>query len=128
MVQLTFGDVMIASSWNAAGKSLVEALPQTIPHGTQLISDYTLTLPTSKALLAALDSEQLYVVALVIDGEGRIANAARSHIAAPTGIDAVLSAPVQETRFALDGRRQSRASRGVTIVRQSDGSVKKVLR
>ena len=127
-VQLTFGDVMIASSWNAAGKSLVEALPQTIPHGTQLTADYALTLPTGKALLAALETEQLYVVALVIDGEGRIANAARSHIAAPTGIGTVLRTPASETIFSLDGRRQPGATSGVTIVRQSDGSVKKVLR
>lgn len=128
LVPLTFGDVMIASSWNAAGKSLAEALPQTIEHGTTLTADYTLTLPTGKALLAALDRDQLYVVALVIDGEGRIANAARSRIAAPTGIGTVLSTPASETIFSLDGRRQPGASRGVTIVRQSDGSVKKVQR
>lgn len=130
-VQLTYGDVMLASSWNAAGKPLAEALPQTIAHGTQLTSRYTLTLPTGKTLLAALDTEQLYVVALVIDGKGRIANAARSRVAAPTGIDAVLRTPAQETVctvYTIDGRPQPSASRGVTIVRQSDGSVKKVLR
>lgn len=127
-VQMTYGDVMIASSWNEAGKALAEELPKSIEHGTQLSGSYTLQLPTNKTLLAALNSDELYVVALVFDGEGRIANAARAHVAEPSGIGTIQNTAVPETSFSLDGRRQQGASRGVSIVRKSDGSVKKVLR
>lgn len=127
-VQLTFGDVMIASSWNAAGKSLAEALPSTIEHGTKLSSSYSLVLPTNKTLLAALDRQQLYVVALVIDAEGRIANAARSKVSVITGVESVTTDTAPAAAFSLDGRPAHASQPGVSIVRNADGSVRKIIR
>ena len=127
-VQLTFGDVMIASSWNAAGKSLAEALPSTVEHGTTLSDNYTLVLPTNKTLLAALDRQQLYVVALVIDAEGRIANAARSRVEYKTGVESVTTASAPAAAFSLDGRPACASRPGVSIVRNADGSVRKIIR
>lgn len=127
-VQLTFGDVMIASSWNSIGKSLAEAIPAAVDHGTTLSSGYSLTLPTGKALLAALDRQQLYVVALVIDGQGRIANAARSKVSVVTGIESVATEAAPAAAFSLDGRPARNAQSGVTIMRNADGSVRKIIR
>lgn len=129
LTHLTFGDVLLASSWNAKGELLSEALPAAAA-GTRYTGSYTLVLPTGKQLLAALNYDEIYAVALVIDGDGRVANAARMKVSAPTGVSPVTTETkgAPEMCFGLDGRACGATQRGVILQRSMDGHVRKVMR
>lgn len=132
LTSMVFGDVLIASSWNAAGSSLAPALPAHAAAGERHSAAYTLALPTGKTLLNALDRNQIYAVVLVVDSKGRIANAARRRVDTLTS---VASTPVSTTApqvYGLDGRRVtpsgSSAHHGIVIERSADGRVRRVVR
>lgn len=123
-VQITFGDVLLASSWNASGAPLTEALPSATP-GTHVGGQYTLALPTKPILVGALDYSQLYAVCIVFDQNGHVANAARAKVeSAPDAIDLpeALTAPLPCPVYSIDGRTIGNSAsalpangRGITI-------------
>ena len=79
LTDVTYNDVLIASSisnWN----NLAEAYPATISMGSKLTNSYTLELPTTGELAEAIDKEQVYVVAIVLNPDGTIANAAKAKV------------------------------------------------
>ena len=96
--------------------------------------EYTLTLPTrtslKTALASAIEEGRVYIVALVIDGNGRITNAAKAQVqAATTAIQGVSSntGTTEVARYNADGVRLQAPARGINIVRMSDGTVRKVV-
>ena len=125
----TFNDVAIASSY-VSSKNQVEKLTLTANEEREV--SYTITMPTYTKLKNALKDDQIYVVALLVDAQGKIVQAAKQQvsIADPTGIEDVKSmADAQPTDvYTLDGRKSSNALRGLQIVRLSDGRTVKVVK
>ena len=125
-----FNDVAIKSSYvsnvnQAPGVSNLTA-------GVEATSEYTLTLPTKTTLKKALRKDYIYVAALLVDANGIIVNSAKAlvHGAGITdGIKTVQSVNVIRTpaRYSLDGRQLQQSAKGLNILRQADGTVKKVI-
>lgn len=93
-VELVYDDVLIASSYDKSGNTLIPAFTKTKASEKE-VSEYTINMPTNEALTAALDYSKIYVVAIVIDGNGKVANAARTRV---LGADeSAVSAPAAST-------------------------------
>lgn len=129
---LTFNDAMMVSSY-VSGNNKVEALG-TIAAGEVAEREYTLTLPTraslKNALTSAIEEGKVYIVAMVIDANGRITNADKAQVqAATTGIQGVTSVTdtTEVARYNVDGMRLNAPAIGLNIIRMSDGSVRKVV-
>lgn len=124
----TFNDVALSSSYvNGSNQATgFENMSATEP----ATSTYTLTLPATSALKAAIDTEKVYVVALLVNTNGTIENAVKAKVVAAgtDGISANKSdARVVETaRYTLDGRQVTAPQRGLHIIKMSDGTVRKV--
>lgn len=115
-VQLTFNDVLLTSSYSTTGTNSVTALGSKYTAGATASKSCTLTLPTSTVLLAALDYEEVYVVAMVIDPDGKMANAARARVGTPEGIGTVLAPATFDTQaYDLSGRVAGSTTTGITI-------------
>lgn len=78
-VPMVYNDVAIASTY-VNGASKVDALPAHIQAGEEHQRAYRLSLPTKTLLKNALNKDHIYVVALVFDAQGHIANAARARV------------------------------------------------
>lgn len=87
---ITYNDVAIASSY-ASGVSKADILPGHNKAGDVVTGSYTLSLPTKTLIKNALNKDYIYVVAMVIDADGHVANAARTHVttAEESGIDQI---------------------------------------
>lgn len=127
---LTFNDAMMASSY-VSGNNKVESLGS-LALGDVAEREYTITLPTraslKNALAASIEAGKVYVVALVIDGKGRITNAAKAQVqAAATAIQGVAAdaATAEVARYNADGMLIQTPVRGLNIVRMSDGTIRK---
>ena len=125
---LSFNDVALSSSYvsgtNKAAK--LTNLSSTEP----AISEYTLSLPTKTTLKNAIDKEQVYVAALIIDNSGIIVNAAKAKVMpyVPTGITTVNQQSSSDTRYyTIDGKHIDAPVKGVNIVKYSDGTTRKVV-
>ena len=80
-----------------------------------MTNEYTLTLPASGELAQAIDKDQLYVVAIVTNADGSIANAAKAKVgSSDTGIDGV----------AVDSRTVDVYSLNGTLVKKDATSLK----
>lgn len=128
---LTFNDVAIATSYNADGVNQADALDNT-PDDETVQAQYSLTLPTRTAFRNAIKSENVWVVALLIDTyDGSVVNAAKfrmPNFEESQGISGVTeSNAVTTDRYAVDGRQLPEAKKGLNIVRMSDGTVRKVV-
>lgn len=120
MVSLVFNDVMIGSSYGTDGTNGTKALGAT-KHttGEVLQHSYSCSISASTAAKKVLDYDNIYVVALVIDNKGEIANAARAKvISIPDGVVGVERAPETEDAaiYDLAGRRLQQSAKGVSIV------------
>ena len=125
---LTFNDVVIASCY-ASGNNKIES--QELTSGESADFALTLSLPTNTTLKNALLKDQIYVVAIMLDSEGKVVNAAKSRVKEyePSAIRTTGSAAATEAaRYSLDGRQLSAPQRGINIVRMSDGRTVKVAR
>jgi hypothetical protein len=121
----TFNDVAIASSY-VGGSNKVPA--QTIAAGETAEVSYSMDLPTSTKLKNALQKDQIYVIAILIDSTGSIANVGKARVDGITGISTVNGGKTNETVFySLDGRKLSAPQQGINIVKMSDGSTRKVM-
>ena len=118
-----FNDVALA--W--AGGSQVEALGSMTGGAPRQVSQ-TLNMPTKATLRTAVAKGTVYAVALVINSDGTIANAAKKQVADATGVStARAGSPAPAASYSLDGMRLSAPQPGVNIVRMTDGTVRKVL-
>lgn len=127
----TFNDVAIATSYNASGVNQVEALGS-LSAGEKGEVSYTLALPTKATLRNAVKKGTVYVVAIVVDADGNVVNAAKREvgdidditgIGSTAGETANLTTP---TFYSLGGTMLSAPQRGINIVRMGDGTVRKV--
>ena len=128
IVGWTFNDVAIASSYDNNTNQVAQ---QTLTAGERKDFIYTLSLPTSKTtLMNALKKDQIYVIAILLDSDGEVVNAAKKKVEAydATAIRSVSDSSVGESaRYSLDGRQIHTPQRGLNIIRMSDGSIKKVI-
>ena len=123
----TFNDVAIASSYV---KKVNKVATQTLTAGETGDFAYTLSLPTKATLKNALLKDQIYVVAILLDGNGTVVNAAKKKVGdnTPSAIQSVSTTnAVESVRYTLDGRQISAPQHGINIVRMSDGTVRKVM-
>lgn len=79
-LSLVFNDVLIGSSWLAPNTPNEVLAFTTTKAGTKASSLYTIPMPTSKKLLAAIDMGQVYLTAFVLKADGTVANAARCKV------------------------------------------------
>ncbi len=106
---LVFNDVMIGSSQTADGaQPSTDALPAEGKAGTSAETSRSVNITCNKFCRAALQYDKLYVVALVLDDQGCIANAGKARVEVPEGIGSVLrehaAANGQQTPVDLQGR------------------------
>ena len=124
-----FNDVALCSSY-VSGKNKAPALG-TLAAGETATAEYTLTLPTKATLKNALQYDQLYVVALVVDKNKKIVNAAKMKIGQSDadGIRAEKTVTATaEAYYTVDGKRLAAPAKGMNVVRMSDGTTRKVLK
>ena len=124
----TFDDVAIASCY-VSGKNKIEK--QQLLAGESADFVYTLTMPTKTALKNALLLDKVYVVAILLDSDGHVVNAAKAQVKGyePNAIRSAGSDSATEVvSYSLDGRQLSAPQRGINIVKMSDGRTIKVLK
>ena len=122
-----FNDVAIASSY-VSGSNKVSS--QTLTAGETSEVSYTLSMPTYAKLKNALQYDQIYVLAILLDNSNKVVNVAKAKVAdyAPTGISTVNSTDANESaRYTLDGRQITAPQHGLNIIKMSDGTVRKVM-
>ena len=123
-----FNDVALCSSY-VGGSNKAPALG-TLAAGEKKEVEYTLTLPVKTTLKNALQSDQLYVIALVVDQNKKIVNAAKTKIevADPSGIETIENASSEvEGFYTLDGKRLSAPVKGMNVIKMSNGTTRKVV-
>lgn len=136
-----FNDVMIASSYKStvdptygtllSSENLADNVELTYGQTTQ--GTYTMSLPTRAALKNAINKENVYVVALVIDPEtGEVVNAAKGKIwsSDPAGItDCATDATNAEVvaRYTANGQQVSAPVKGLNILKLANGKTVKVM-
>lgn len=129
-----FDDVLIGSSYsNKTNKA--EPLGK-MEAGEVKTSTYTIALPTKKTLLDAIKAsiDKVYGIVIITEAKTKkVVNANRVNVVVkPTesGIIAVENdvryAPAG--RYTLDGKHAAEGQKGFTVVRMSDGTVRKELR
>lgn len=125
-----FNDVAIASTYNASGENLLDALEPAVA-GVSQERTYTLTLPTKSMMVKAMRKDLIFATALIIDNtDGTIANAARVRVINaddPTGISTTSKEATAVAFFNAEGKAVSAPQKGLNIVKMSDGTVKKVM-
>lgn len=125
----SFNDVALVSSYVSSSNKAPKL--DVMNAGEQKEAEYTLTMPTKTALKTAVKDAQLYIVALIVDKQKHIVNAAKAPItiADPSGIENVNAAANNEqiARYTLDGRRVQGMQKGLNIVRMANGKTIKVI-
>lgn len=123
-----FNDVIIAGCY-INNKNPLPALTDMVLDQPQSV-ECTLKMPTKATLKNAIDPEQVYAVAMVIDSEGHIANAAKVKVETPETVTGISTAAVNTTEkvsYNLNGVQLAAPQQGVNIVRMANGQVKKVV-
>lgn len=123
-----FNDVALVSSYvNSSNKA---PKLDVMNAGEQKEAEYSLTMPTKTTLKNAVKDAELFIVALIVDKEKHIVNAAKAAItvADPSGIENVNVAESEQTaHYTLDGRRVQSMQKGLNIVRMANGKTIKVI-
>lgn len=130
-VTVEFNDVVILAP---DSKGVDGSVPEEITVGEWNEHEYKFTLAeaTSKKYRVSLVQApwKLRVVAMLVNAEGEIVNAAKCNVSTPAGVNGVESSmdePMEVARYSLDGRLLSEPERGVNIVKMSDGTARKVI-
>ena len=123
-----FNDVALVSSYvNSSNKA---PKLDVMNAGEQKEAEYSLTMPTKTTLKNAVKDAKLFIVALIVDKQKHIVNAAKAPItiANPDGIQTINQSSNQETvHYTLDGRRVQTMQKGLNIVRMANGKTIKVI-
>ena len=123
-----FNDVALVSSYvNSSNKA---PKLDVMNAGEQKEAEYSLTMPTKTTLKNAVKDAELFIVALIVDKQKHIVNAAKAPItiANPDGIQTINQSSNQETvHYTLDGRRVQTMQKGLNIVRMANGKTIKVI-
>ena len=132
-VTVEFNDVVILAP---DSKGVTGSVPAEITVGEWNEHEYTFTLSDATSAYTASTVSlvqapwKLRVVAMLLNADGEIVNAAKCNVSTPAGVNGVESSmdePVEVARYSLDGRLLSEPERGVNIVKMSDGTVRKVI-
>ena len=131
-VFLTFNDVMIGSSYNNAGSNLAPALEGEVKAGATATGTYTVNMPTKATLKEAINTNEVYAIALVIASDGTIANAARAKVTngddATSVEKAIADVNAKEVaRYNAAGQTISETQKGLNIIKLSNGKTVKVI-
>ena len=131
-VALIFNDVMIGSSYNNNGANLAPALEGEVKAGTTATGTYTVNMPTKATLKEAINTNEVYAIALVIASDGTIANAARAKVTngddATSVEKAIADVNAKEiARYNAAGQVISEAQKGLNIIKLSNGKTVKVI-
>lgn len=130
-----YNDVLIAASYVAPKGSSThtnKAVLDPVKDGQTTSSWYTLSMPTKKLLKSAINKELVSVVALVMNEDGVIVNAAKSRVYTDaTGISNVTTDQTDSSavvaRYTLDGRQVSAPVKGLNILKLANGKTVKVM-
>lgn len=130
-VTLVYDDVLLSSSYNSNHNNNAKLEPLKTNH--VVTNTYTFKLPNKKLLKEAITRtgyNKLAVIAMIINNEGKIDNAAKFYLSDPVGIGGISenNGELREVaRYTIDGRKISVPQRGLNIVKLSDGSTIKIL-
>ncbi len=135
-VTLEYDDVVILAphSLGVAG-----SIPAEVTAGEWNEHKYTFTLSeavsfyggagvSATATSLVQDLTKLRVVAMLLDPDGEIVNAAKCKVTVPAGVNGVEYTEedaVEVARYSLDGRLLAEPEHGVNIVKMSDGTARK---
>lgn len=127
--QWAFDDVLISSSYNRTTNMASKI--QLTQNGTTTAS-YEVAMPTKAALKKAINKKKVAVIAMVLDADGHVMNAAKSYnITAATGIQGVngnANTSLKEVaRYNAAGQRIYAPVKGLNLVKMSDGTTVKVI-
>ena len=131
-VTVEFNDVVILAP---DSKGVAGSIPAEVTAGEWNEHEYTFTLSEATSVTASVGSLvqapwKLRVVAMLLNADGEIVNAAKCNVSTPAGVNGVESSmeePVEVARYSLDGRLLSEPERGVNIVKMSDGTASNVI-
>ena len=132
-VTVEFNDVVILAP---DSKGVTGSVPAEITVGEWNEHEYTFTLSDATSAYTASTVSlvqapwKLRVVAMLLNADGEIVNAAKCNVSTPAGVNGVESSmdePVEVARYSLDGRLLSEPERGVNLVKMSDGTARKVI-
>lgn len=80
ITDMVYDDVMVGSSYNRSGQNLASPFSGVMKKGDKKVNSYTLSLPATGELAEAIDKNQVYVVAIVTNPDGTIANASKAKV------------------------------------------------
>lgn len=125
-----FNDVAIASSYS----NYTNQVPSVgfVKAGEQAEVSYTLSLPTKTTLKNAINTDEVYVVAILTDTRnGSVQNAAKVKVSDSSDMTGIANYDVDNTastaNYSLSGMLLTAPQKGVNIVRMADGRVVKTL-
>ena len=100
--------------------------------GEQAEVSYTLSLPTKTTLKNAINTDEVYVVAILTDTRnGSVQNAAKVKVSDSSDMTGIANYDVDNTastaNYSLSGMLLTAPQKGVNIVRMADGRVVKTL-
>ena len=129
-----FEDVLVASSYKNYGtqyskdiRNLADSV-EIVPGQTTTTEPFVLTLPTQSPLKGAVQKARIGVIAMVIDPQsGRVMNADKQYLdLAPTSVRPVsVAEQAEQARYNVSGQRITKPQKGLNLVRQADGTVRK---
>lgn len=119
-VALTFNDVLLASTYDAKGKTTVAAFTAGKASEKEA-SEATINMPTKTTLVNALNYNAIYATAIVVDNNGQVANAARVRVLAPgEEVDGIANittnAANSDAIYNLAGQKLSAPAHGINII------------
>ena len=85
ITDMVYNDVMVGSSYSSSGVNLAGSFGGAMKKGDKRSNSYTLSLAATGELAAAIDKNQVYVVAIVTNPDGTIANAAKAKVGGKAG-------------------------------------------
>lgn len=114
-----YDDVCIGSSYNNSGANQAASVGP-LAEGEQLSVSYRLMMPTKAVLKRVLNKRKVSVVAMLLDADGKVVNAAKQPLCSdvPQAIAPIVvkpeSCPAQPA-YDLQGRRVTTARNGIVI-------------
>lgn len=122
-----FNDVAIASSYENY-TNLAPAVGFVKAGETGEVT-FTLDMPTKATLKKAINTDQVYIVAILTSASGSVENAAKAKVGGddPTSIATLDTDATETVSYNLNGVQLAAPQQGVNIVRMANGQVKKVV-
>ncbi len=129
-VAVEFNDVVIIAP---DSRGVAGSVPEKSTLGEWNEHEYSFTVADATSLYYGTslvqDVQKLRVVAMLINADGEITNAAQCKVTVPPSavgnISDSIEEPVEVARYSIDGRLLTEPERGVNIVKMSDGTAHK---